>query len=429
MMDQSGEARDIVVTAMPGTPFVFKWPEGEEQFERVWDLDGVWRSRHYRIRHGLSHRPVYGRNRVHSVTWVEDQPMVEGVEADDYATSRALLSVLRVAGKKLVRTLDEPPDGYESFTWVDHRREIAAKYSKECLALKIVEDDLETWALHVLLRMASKAAVPPPVPKPVAAELVAPPRAAARPDPAGIARKLLDVGRELAAHPVSFSGKADADALIREDPFAFLLAVVFDQGIPAERAWLAPHLLKERLGHLDPRRLRSEGERLGEAIRRPPSLHRFVKTLPGWIVAAAEQVLSEYDGDAGAIWGDQPRAKDVQRRLEAFVGIGQKKAAMAVEILERDLHVPIKRLEGSDIAFDVHLRRVFLRTGLAERDDVNHMVEVARALYPPRPGELDYPTWHVGRTWCHPENPDCDHCALGEVCPRFIDRASGVTGV
>ena len=84
---------------------------------------------------------------------------------------------------------------------------------------------------------------------------------------------------------------------------------------------------------------------------------------------------------------------------------------------------------GSDIAFDVHVRRVFLRTGLAERDDVSHMVEVARALYPPRPGELDYPTWRVGRTWCRPENPDCDQCALGDVCPRLIDRGNAVNGV
>ena len=427
-MDQGGDARGIVVTATPGTPFVFTWPEGEERFEKVWDVDAVWRARRYRVRHGLSHRLVYGRNRVHSVTWVADQPMVEGVEADDYATSRALLSVLRVAGKKLVRTLDDPPEGYDSFAWVEHRREIAAPYSRHCLALKIVEDDLESWALHALLRMASKTAAPATAPKLVAPEPIPPPRAAARPDPAGIARKLLDLGRELAAHPVTFSGDAEADALVRQDPFAFLLAVMFDQGIPAERAWSAPHLLKERLGHLDPRRMSFEGERLAQAIRQTPALHRYVNTLAVWIVAAAKQVLSEYDGEAGTIWGDKPTAKDLQRRLEAFDGIGQKKAAMAVEILERDLRVPLKRLEGSDIAFDVHVRRVFLRTGLAERDEVNHMVEVARALYPPRPGELDYPTWHVGRTWCHPEDPDCGHCALGAVCPRLIDRADGVTG-
>jgi len=43
---------------------------------------------------------------------------------------------------------------------------------------------------------------------------------------------------------------------------------------------------------------------------------------------------------------------------DAFSGIGQKKAAMAVEILERDLGVTIRELKGSDIAYDVHVRRV-----------------------------------------------------------------------
>jgi hypothetical protein len=42
---------------------------------------------------------------------------------------------------------------------------------------------------------------------------------------------------------------------------------------------------------------------------------------------------------------------------------------MAVEILERQRGVAIHQMSGSDIAFDVHVRRVFLRTGLAERDD------------------------------------------------------------
>jgi hypothetical protein len=43
------------------------------------------------------------------------------------------------------------------------------------------------------------------------------------------------------------------NALIVENPFAFLLAVIFDQGIPAERAWRAPYDLMRRLGTRTPR--------------------------------------------------------------------------------------------------------------------------------------------------------------------------------
>jgi endonuclease III len=99
---------------------------------------------------------------------------------------------------------------------------------------------------------------------------------------------------------------------------------------------------------------------------------------------------------------------------------------MAVEILERDLGVPVQAMEGSDIAYDIHVRRVFLRTGLATRDDLGHMVEVARKLYPLRPGKLDYVAWRVGRTWCHAGVPACVGCVLKDACPKAIDKGAGV---
>jgi endonuclease III len=79
------------------------------------------------------------------------------------------------------------------------------------------------------------------------------------------------------------------------------------------------------------------------------------------------------------------------------------------------------------VAYDVHLRRVFLRTRLADRDDRDHMIQVARDLHPSRPGELDLPTWLVGRGWCHPGIPNCETCPLTTVCPKDIERAAVVT--
>jgi len=154
-----------------------------------------------------------------------------------------------------------------------------------------------------------------------------------------------------------------------------------------------------------------------------------VGTIPKWIVQAAEVVLHEYGGDAKRIWSDLPTAAELQLRFDRFPGIGQKKAAMAVEMVERDLRVPIRDMQGSDIAFDIHVRRVFLRTGLADRDDQAHMIAVARELHPERPGALDVPAWTVGKLWCHPGVPDCPACVLNEVCPRWIDRASTVISI
>jgi endonuclease III len=259
-------------------PFKYRWPDGYEDFEGGWDFQVAVGGARHRGRHGIGARRVYGRWRVHTVTWLDREVQVEGVEADDYPASRALISQLKHADKTVVRSLADVP-----------------------------------------------------------------------------------------------------------------------------QAVLA-------------------------AFTMPPSLHRFVNQVAGWVVDAAGVVAGRYEGDASGIWNDRPSAAELRSRFDAFAGIGQKKAAMAVEILERDLHVSLSDLTGSDIAYDVHVRRVFLRTGLAQRDDVAEMIAIARTLHPERPGELDNPAWDIGRRWCHPRNPDCRGCPLVNVCPRLIGRGDAVKG-
>jgi uncharacterized HhH-GPD family protein len=254
------------------------------------------------------------------------------------------------------------------------------------------------------------------------APAIAPTGNGAEPGPA-IAAALLELGANLSSN---FTPNPEANALLQSDAFAFLVAVISDQGIKAERAWIVPFLLKQRLGHLDPAKFAAGEDDVREAFQTPTKLHRFVKKVPRWLVQAARLVLCEYEGDAGQIWSGSPRADELQRRLDEFPGIGQKKAAMAVEILARDLRVPISGPEGSDVAYDVHLRRVFLRTRLADRDEQDHMIQVARKLHPDRPGALDHPAWHVGRTWCHAVLPACSECPLTNICPKDIERAKNV---
>ncbi len=244
---------------------------------------------------------------------------------------------------------------------------------------------------------------------------------------------LLDFGQTLSANRVtgipSFTDDKDANSLVIKDAFAFLLGVIFDQGIRAKRAWAAPYELKQRLGHLDPQRIVLDPQGVAAAVQQSPKLHRFVEKMPQWIVSAARRVVNEYGGRAEAIWSGGVTAERLRRRFDAFDGIGQKKAAMAVEILKRDLNVNVANLEGSDIAYDVHVRRVFLRTGLAVFDDPDHMVAVAREANAARPGAVDFPAWTVGRTWCHAGVPDCPSCRLAEVCPKLVDRAGFVKGI
>jgi len=440
-MPLSFELRDLKFTG----PSDFRWwdPQiGTEHFERTWEGTALAHGRSVRIRHGIGRRHAYGRERVHSVTWLEGQPTVEGVASDDYAESRALISAVKRPDKKLARAHSELPEGYETFDIVNHRDEIDAPYSRFGLAVKIPEDDVASWVRLALLRARDLgrllAGSPPAKPRPPQGPRhePAPPRAF---DPIDRERKLAVV-RQLIAFEIEergplrrgtqplIGGDDEADRFVHQDDFAFLLAVIFDQGIPAERAWRAPLDLRDRLGHLDPAHIAAEPKVVAEAIRRPKALHRFVNKTPRWVVSAAGRVLSEYEGDAGNIWRGSPTAVQVRDRLDAFPGISQKKAAMAVMLLWRNRDVPIDGMEECDVAVDIHLRRVFLRTGLAERDQPSHLIRAARDLYPTLPGALDPPAWAIGREWCHARVPECPECPLTEVCPKLVPCAATVSG-
>jgi uncharacterized HhH-GPD family protein len=205
-----------------------------------------------------------------------------------------------------------------------------------------------------------------------------------------------------------------------KDPLKFLLGVIFDQGIRYERAWKAPAELEKRLGHLDILRIsKMRQETLKKELAKHPALARFNNNMAAWIKAACIRLLTKYHGHAEEIWSGNKTAKDIAERFDEFEGIGQKKSSMAVNILVREYDIPISGgKEAIDISYDVHVRRVFLRTGLATVDSERSIVGAARRLNPRYPGALDYGAWRIGHNWCHSKNPDCAMCLLNEVCPK-----------
>ena len=237
-----------------------------------------------------------------------------------------------------------------------------------------------------------------------------------------VAEVLLAYGLELEALGAaqtgdSFSGDPQADALLR-DSNAFLIGVLFTQGIPAERAWAAPYLLQQRLGTIGLDYLSEHPVEVRAAVQEPPMLHRFKETIPRWIVSAARRVQLEYDGDAARIWSDGSHVVEVTERLLAFDGVGRKKAVMTTEILVRHFGARLMGRECGQVAYDVQVRRVFLRSGLADEDSPAAIEAAAARACPDSPGTLDLPAWLVGRETCRPRAPRCDECILAAPCPR-----------
>ena len=247
-----------------------------------------------------------------------------------------------------------------------------------------------------------------------------------------IVRRLLAYGSSDAAGGDAYTTLRTADNLVRTNPNAWLLGVVFDQLIPAERAWLAPYRLRQRLGHLSiPRLARTTLPELKGAIRggpQEPALARYPRQMAKWIRGAAQHVSEEYSGNARNIWDQAITAGEVVERLFLVPGISFKKAHMATRILHEGDHAfcrRFKRWDQINVAVDSLVRRVWLRTGLTGDGSTRAIMTAASVLHSRYPGELDYPSWLIGREWCHPKRPACHGrdgsgpCPLSKLCPQI----------
>jgi uncharacterized HhH-GPD family protein len=241
-----------------------------------------------------------------------------------------------------------------------------------------------------------------------------------------IRRELLHRWQQLAisvGQKVAFNtGNSASEDLLNDlqgHPHAFVLACVMDRQINAERAWLIPYSLRQRLGRFDFCYLAElPVERFLAAFSDQPPLHRFPEVMAKNAYAAIHHIRGEYCGDASRIWSDCPSSALLVLRFLGFQGAGPKIATMAANILVRDFHVPVSDKYSIDISPDVQVRRVFTRLGLIrDKASDQELSYTARAMNPDYPGIFDLAAWDVGRTWCHPKKPDCGHCCLSSVCP------------
>ena len=219
-------------------------------------------------------------------------------------------------------------------------------------------------------------------------------------------------------------------------PHAFVLACIADRQTKADIAWSLPHAIREAAGDFEFDTLRQLQESEWASVL-AFSGHRLATKMARLLPAAIRHIGVRYGGDASRIWTDGSSGVAVARRFLAFDGVGPKIANMAANILIRDFGIALAR-PLPDIAVDTHVLRVFERLGLlgglehselrSTREKQQHRLQLrARELNPEWPGELDWPAWFVGSTWCHARrSPDCDRCDMRSVCSR-IGVASNAT--
>jgi uncharacterized HhH-GPD family protein len=131
-----------------------------------------------------------------------------------------------------------------------------------------------------------------------------------------------------------------ADRLLGESPLALLLGMALDQQIAMEKAFAGPHVLQERLGHLDARRIAEhDPDDFAALVARTPAVHRFPGSMAKRLQDLCRALVDEYDGRAENVWAGVPDGAELLRRLKALPGFGTQKAQIFLALLGKQLGV------------------------------------------------------------------------------------------
>jgi uncharacterized HhH-GPD family protein len=140
--------------------------------------------------------------------------------------------------------------------------------------------------------------------------------------------------------PIVWTENPEANRLLESDPLALLIGLVLDQQVKMEKAFGGPLELQRRLGHLDPRRIaRMDPDKLDRAFRDRPALHRFPGSMAKRVQALCQVVVSDYNGDAGAVWREARDGDDLAARIKKLPGFGDMKVRILVAILAKKFGV------------------------------------------------------------------------------------------
>jgi endonuclease III len=180
-------------------------------------------------------------------------------------------------------------------------------------------------------------------------------------------------------------------------PHHFVLGCVMDRQIKAEKAWIIPYRVGEIIG----------GFTLNDYLSKPlhfytnlfveKRLHRFNKTMGVCFFEALQRIHQLYNDNASNIWINNPSAKEVIQRFDEFMGVGDKIANMAVNILVIYYKVKMSNYSAIDLPPDSQVKKFFVEHGFLDKEATpKDIILLARKLYPEYPGLLDI-AWKEGR--------------------------------
>lgn len=144
----------------------------------------------------------------------------------------------------------------------------------------------------------------------------------------------------MATSSLPFTGDAEADRLLVDEPLALLIGFALDQQVTVQKAFSGPLELKRRLGHLDAARIAGmDPAALDVVFRERPALHRFPGAMAAKVQALCEAVARDFGNDPRTIWSDAPDGRSLEARLLSLPGIGDMKAKSLIAVLGKRFDV------------------------------------------------------------------------------------------
>lgn len=144
------------------------------------------------------------------------------------------------------------------------------------------------------------------------------------------------------ARTVRIAQEPDADELLGRSPLAALVGMLLDQQVPMEWAFTGPLTLARRMGSddLDAGEIAAyDPDAFTGLFTEKPALHRY----PGSMAKRAQQLcrylVTEYGGQADAVWKDAATGSDLLKRLNALPGFGTQKAQIFLALLGKQFDV------------------------------------------------------------------------------------------
>ena len=132
------------------------------------------------------------------------------------------------------------------------------------------------------------------------------------------------------------TGNPASDKLLNSNGTALMIGMLLDQQVPMEWAFNGAHVLKQRLGHLDPSRIATmDADDFLAVCTQKPAIHRFPKAMAARIQGLCAMLTDEYKNKAENVWRGVDDADELCARLRRFPGFGEEKAQIFLALLAK----------------------------------------------------------------------------------------------